>query len=174
MVSNWVCNRWMSKTQLSAFREEAAACELQLARGLVVSFTTTWTKPKLCILNSVNKRSWDTNNAEEAACASSSGDQQLGLKRPCFWQLQVLPKKKGLKFQQTQNNGLGRRLWSWMEGKCLKWGLCRERNTSRWPGSFGNPTSGLLISSCVSQGETKPNPFSHTDERLNNFTYCHW
>lgn len=31
-----------------------------------------------------------------------------------------------------------------------------------------------LIDKQLSQGEIKPNPFSHTDERQNNFTHCHW
>lgn len=154
MVTTWVCNTWMSKTQPSASKEEAAACKLQLAHELVVSFTTTWTKPNsafqillwtgvmrykqrwrgcLCLVH------WHTNSWD-------SRDPALGSSR----------------------------LWSGMERKCLKWRLCRELNTRRWLGSFGNPTTSLLISSCVSQGETKPNPFSHTDERQNNFTYCHW
>lgn len=48
-------NRWwiigcvrarMSQTELATSPGEVAVCELQLVRGPVLNFTTTWTKPK--------------------------------------------------------------------------------------------------------------------------------
>lgn len=71
-------------------------------------------------------------------------------------------KKKGLKIKIMKKPPTKTPMVSEEEGEDLgwrKWGLCRETNARRWRGPSGNPTTGLLISSFMSQKKTKPKPF---------------